>query len=774
MPASQENRQISVKSALAADVLLFSSMTTSEQLGRLSEFRIQLLSTDSDIKIGDVLGKPMCVDVELTDGGVRHFHGIVTRFCSTGWEGEYARYEAIVHPWLWLLKKSANCRIFQEKKVADIVKEVVAPYGGLVSLAVDGLTAEYPKLDYCVQYRETDFDFVCRLLEDAGIYFYFTHTDDGHTMVLADSYNTHEPIDGYDALKFSNTRSSGGLNEESVSHWTASGEIQSSSYAMNDYNFTVSGKSISGGLKSISTIAAAFEQTEYEMYDYPGAYATGDEGSVLAKARMERLHGQCELIEARSDARGLFPGGLFTLADHPRDDQNRKYLITGARYQMSGGDYGSGGDSGTNVECRFTAIGHTFPYRPSAVVAKPIVQGPQTAIVVGKAGEEIWTDEYGRIKVQFHWDRLGKDDEHSSCWVRVSQTWAGKGWGAMTIPRIGMEVIVSFLEGDPDRPLVTGCVYNSDAMPPYPLPANQTRSTFKTNSSKGGGGFNELRFEDKKGAEEIYIQAERDCNRVVKNNDTLKVGFEVAKAGNQTIDIKNNQDTTIGNDQTLTVGNDQTDHIKNDQFETIDNNQTLKVGVDCKRTIGSNEVVSIGADNTRTVGSNQAVTIGANSTVDIASNHTKTIGSNDSVTVGSNREVTVGSNASTTIGASHQVSIGSNQSTDIGGSDTLSVGSSQTIDVGSSHTLSIGTSQSISAGTSIKIEANTSIELICGGSSIKLEPTKITISSVLVEIEAKAAMKIEATGAMKIDSGALMKVSASGPLAISGAIVKIN
>ncbi len=758
MSASQEHRQISVKSALPADTLLFDAMSTSEQLGRLPEFRVQLLSEDSDVKIADVLGKPMLVEMEMTDGGNRHFHGIVTRFGSVGWDGKYAKYEAIVHPWLWLLKKSATCRIFQEKSVPDIVKEVCSAYGGLASLSISSLSGTYDPVGYCVQYRETDFDFVCRLLEDVGIYFYFTYTDSSHTMVLADSYSTHTMIEGYDGLKFTTNSRPGALYEESVSHWSASGEIQPSSYALNDYNFQKSSASTSGGLKTISTIEAGFSQTAYEMYDYPGLYAEASDGSALAKARMERLHGQCEQIEAHTDARGLYAGGLFALEDHPRAEVNRKYLITGARYQIKGGGYASGKVADANVECRFTAIGHTFPYRPLAVSRKPIVQGPQTAMVVGKAGEEIWTDEFGRIKVQFHWDRAGKEDEHSSCWVRVSQTWAGKGWGAMTVPRIGMEVIVSFLEGDPDRPLVTGCVYNSDAMPPYALPANGTRSTFKTNSSKGGGGFNELRFEDKKGAEEIYLQAERDFNRVVKNNDTLKVGFEVAKAGDQTIEIKNNQATTIGNDQTLSVGHDQTDDIKNDQLETIGNNQTLKVGVDCKRTIGNDQVVVIGND--------AKCTIGNNSVIDIGSNHTKTIGSNEGTTIGANREVTVGSNQAVSIGSNHEVTIGSNQKTDVGGSDELSIGSGQKIDVGSSQAVKIGTSQSISAGTTISIEANTSIELTCGASSIKIEPAKITISSVLIEIDAKAAAKIEA--------GAMMQVKAGGIMTIAGAMVKIN
>ena len=616
MPPSQVNRQISVKSALGDDVLLFSSMSAVEQLGRLPEFKVQMLSVRNDIKIDNVLGKPMSVEVELSnEAGVRHFQGIVTRFgCtgSTGYEGQYSTYEAVIHPWLWLLKKSSNCRIFQDETVLEIVKKVCAIYGGVVALDSAGLTGEYAKLSYCVQYRETDFDFVCRLLEDAGIYYYFTYTADAHTMVLADASNTHAPIDGYSALKFSAGAQSGGLVDESVSHWISAGEIQSNSYQLNDYNFEKSQASASGALNVVSGVSAAFAGDAYAMYDYPGLYMDKDAGKSLARARIERLHGQVEHIEARTDARGLFAGGLFTLAEHPRDDQNRKYLITGATHQIKGGDYGSGGNAEPlEFECRITAIGHEYAYRPLRTIARPLVQGPQTAFVVGKSGEEIYTDEYGRIKVHFHWDQLNPEDETSSCWMRVSQTWAGKGWGAMTVPRIGMEVIVSFLEGDPDRPLVTGCVYNSDTMPPYALPANQTRSTFKTNSSKGGEGFNELRFEDKKGAEEIFVQAERDYNRVVKNNDTLKVGFEVAKKGDQTIDIKNNQAVTIGVDQTLAVGNDRTVTVGKNETVTVDKNQIITIAVDQTLDVGGNQAESIGGDQSTTVGGKQQVDIGS-------------------------------------------------------------------------------------------------------------------------------------------------------------------
>jgi type VI secretion system secreted protein VgrG len=559
MPATQAHREASVTSALGTDVLLFSSMTGHEQLGRLFEYRVQLLSNNAGIAIDDVLGQPMTVVLDLyAEGEQRHFHGIVTRFASTGGDGEMYTYEATLHPWLWLLTRMSDCRIFQDRSVVDIVKAVCADgaYGGLAALDVGALSGDYAALPYCVQYRETDFNFVCRLLEEAGIYFYFKHDAGKHTMVLADSYGAHQLIPGYGALKYASAASAGTAAEESVAHWSAGGEIQTGEYALRDFDFEKASASTSGALLVKSLIAAPFAQPAYAMYDYPGNYTTADAGKARARGRLEGLHGQAEQIAATSNARGLFPGGLFTLAEHPREDQNRDFLVTACSYQMTGIAYSSKAGAGAaqfEYVCTFTAVGKKYPYRPLRTIAKPVVQGPQTAMVVGKAGEEIWTDKYGRIKVQFHWDRLGKEDENSSCWVRVAQSWAGKGWGGMTIPRIGMEVVVSFLEGDPDRPLVTGCVYNSDAMPPYDLPAEQTKSTFKSNSSKGGAGFNEVRFDDKKGAEEVFVHAERDFKRIVKNNDVLKVGFETADAGDQTIGIKNNQQLDIGADQKVDI-----------------------------------------------------------------------------------------------------------------------------------------------------------------------------------------------------------------------------
>jgi type VI secretion system secreted protein VgrG len=604
MAAIQANREVTVKTALADDVLLFTSMSGSEQLGRLSEYRVRMLSTDGNLKIADVLGQPMSVVFTTTeDGDVRHFNGIVTRFCSTGWSGELAAYEATVQPWLWLLTRASNCRIFQDMTVPDIVKEVCSAYGGVAALSADSLSGDYPLLPYCVQYRETDFNFVCRLLEGAGIYFYFTHDADRHTMVLADSYSAHQPIAGYEGLKFATAAlRKGEWAEESVSAWSASGAIESSKYVLNDFDFEKASSSLNGGLVATASIPAGFAQAEYELFDYPGNYSVAADGNALARGRMESRHGQCEQIDATTNARGLYPGGLFTLAEHPRDDQNRDYLVTAATYDIIGNDYSSDGGSAFAFHCHLSAIGKEHAYRPLPVTYRPVVHGPQTAMVVGKAGEEIWTDKYGRVKVQFHWDRLGHNDENSSCWVRVAQGWAGKGWGAVTVPRIGMEVVVSFLEGDPDRPLVTGCVYNSDAMPPYPLPDEQTKSTVKSNSSKGGEGFNELRFEDKKGAEEVFVHAERDFNRVVKNNDTLKVGFETADKGDQSIGIKNDQAVEIGNNQAVKIKVDQKLEVGGNQEVGIDGSQKIKVGTTIVIEAGTSIELKVGASSIKIEG----------------------------------------------------------------------------------------------------------------------------------------------------------------------------
>ena len=610
MPAfdpSQTDRSVSVHCELQDGVLLFQEMQGTEQLGRLFEYRIRLLSVKGDVRIADVLGKTMHVRLDLHADEKRYFHGVVTRFSRHGRQGSLHAYEAILRPALWLLTRSSNCRIFQEKTAVDILKEVCedAAYGGQIKLRFDtsGTPARRP---YCVQYRESDFHFVSRLLEEEGIYYYFEHTDHAHTMVLADAYGAHREAAGYETVSFHPDESRSGRNE-TVSEWSPAGQIESSIFTLNDYDFQKASSSINGGLMLKTEVPTAFGLPQYEQYDYPGRFDTSAGGDLRTRAWSESIHGQSEQFHGVTTARGLHTGALFTLEDHPDDEANQQVLITESTLAVTGQDYVSGTGAGTamSLTCRFSAVGRQHSYRPVPIHEKPVVRGPQTAMVVGKEGEEIWTDAYGRVKLRFHWDRLGKDDENSSCWVRVAQAWSGKGWGTMFIPRIGMEVVVEFLEGDPDRPLVTGCVYNSDAMPPYALPANQTRSTVKSSSSKGGAGFNEIRFEDRKGEDEIFVHAERDFNRVVMNDDTLKVGFEKKDKGDQTV--------AIHHDQSLDVGNDRKVHVASNQSVAIDKDMRTKVGNDQSLDVGAGQEIKVGTTCVIEAGTSIELRVGASS-----------------------------------------------------------------------------------------------------------------------------------------------------------------
>lgn len=640
MQPTQANRPVTVTSPLGTDVLLFRRVQCSEALGRLFELRVQLASTRADIATADVLGQPLTVTLDLEDGAKRHFHGIVTRFACLGHRDGMPAWEAIVHPALWLLTRASNCRIFQDKTALDIVKAVCgdSAYGGLVKIDASKLAAAPARRDFCVQYRESDFDFVSRLLEEEGIYYYFRHEAAAHTMVLADGYGAHASAAGYATLPFWDEQEGRRAPEKSVTRMWPAGAVQSAEYALNDYDFEQPAAVRNAGLLVKSAIAAPFVSQRFRQYDWPGRYKAAGAGESRARARMEALHGQGEQVDGSTNARGLAAGALFKLAEHPRADQNREFLVTATSLEFATSAYGSGGAQGAfEFQCAFQAVGKEHSYRPPRIAARPFVHGPQTAMVVGKAGEETWTDRHGRIKVQFHWERERHDDETSSCWVRVQQGWAGKGWGMLFIPRIGMEVVVSFLEGDPDQPLVTGCVYNADTVVPYDLPANQTRSTIRTNSSKGGGGYNELRFEDKKGAEEVYVQAEKDYNRVVKNNDTLKVGFEKKDKGDQTI--------AICHDQSLDVGNDRKVHVVNDETVKVDANQAIEIGNDRSVHVVNDESVKVDANQAIEVGKDRSVHVGKDESVKVDAHQKIDVGQTIVIEAGTSIELKVGASS---------------------------------------------------------------------------------------------------------------------------------
>ena len=648
MPHSQAGRSILIESVLGPDALLLASMEAAEYLSRPFAYEIALLSERIDIRAEDLLGTPATVSLQLPSGDRRFFNGYINRFSQDGFEGTLARYRATLVPWLWFLSRTADCRIFQDQTVPDIVKSIFREHG--FSDFEERLSGNYRSWTYCVQYRETDLDFVQRLLEHEGIYYFHEHVDGKHTLVLADNYSAHSAVSGYEEVIYFPPGQTPLRDPERIDDWRVCHEVRPGAFSQKAYDFTAPRKN----LLVRSSAAKGHALAEEEIFDFQDNYAEAGEGDGYARIRLEERQADHEIVRASGNARGLTYGGLFTLKEHPRADQNREYLIISADYRLQSDDFGSvdvAPGEGPIYRCNLTAIDARVPYRPPCITPKPVIQGPQTAIVVGKSGEEIWTDEYGRVKVQFHWDRYGKEDENSSCWVRVSHPWAGKNWGAVALPRIGQEVVVSFLEGDPDRPLITGRVYNGDCMPPYDLPANQTQSGIKSRSSKGGGGsnFNEIRMEDKSGEEELFFHAER----------------------NQTIEVEADESHWVGHDRTKKVDNDETTTIGNNRNETVGVDETIDIGANRTETVGANEDISIGANRTKSVGANEDISIGAN--------RTETVGASETVKIGASRMLEIGASESVKVGASRSEQIGASLSQQVGGSVSLTSGGPFTI-----------------------------------------------------------------------------------------------
>jgi type VI secretion system secreted protein VgrG len=572
---TQKNRELAIgKTPLGEEILLLVSMSGNEHVGRLFEYKLELVSENPQIKAEDIVGQNVTIRLKLGGDKNRYFNGYISHFTQVTAYGRLARYQATVVPWLWFLTRTADCRIYQDQKIPDIIKEVFKKHE--LKDFEDALSGSYSKKEYCVQYRETDFDFVSRLMEQEGIYYFFKHENGKHNLVLADSPSAHESYPEFDEIEY-HAADKGTKTEGCIQDWVVDTHLQPVSYALNDFDFKDTKKALEVRAKVSRKHAAA----DHEIYDYPGKYTETGDGDGYARKRIEEIQSQFEVTTGYSDCRGICPGFTFKLTDHPRDDRNGKYLITSATYKIEGNEYfSSAEESGECVyACEFTAIAADQAFRTPRSTPKPTVSGPQTAIVVGPSGEEIYTDEYGRVKVKFHWDRYSKADENSSCWIRVAQVWAGKNWGAIYTPRIGQEIIVDFLEGDPDQPIITGRVYNAQAKPPYDLPTNKTMSTLKSNSSKGGEGFNEIRFEDKKGEEQIFIHAEKNLD----------------------IRAKNDRFETVGNDRHLVVEKEKFEQVKSHRNEFVEQNHLEEIGQDRNLKVKGKEAKEVGKSLSLTV-----------------------------------------------------------------------------------------------------------------------------------------------------------------------------
>jgi type VI secretion system secreted protein VgrG len=608
---SQADRAFRVDTPLGEDELLLEGFSGAEQVSAPFQYTLEMLSKDDSIAPTDLLGQPVSVAVRLADGSDRFFHGLVNRFLQLGKSEELTSYQAEVVPWLWLLSLTQDCRIFQQRSVPDIIKEIFSKYSN-ADFEVK-LVGSYSAREYCVQYRESDLNFVSRLMEEEGIYYFFQHSAGGHKLTLVDDASMIDPCPVQSTFEVATTPDDF-LEEDVIIELQREHVVKTERVTLRDYDY----------LKPSNDLEATDgSDAGGEIYDYPGRYVELAQGESYVTLLLQERGAKQEVVRGASSCRTLTTGCSFDLTGYYLDDANQTYFVVGVSHAARGGGYRSGkpdSEYSNHFECVPTMV----PYRPPRVAKKPVVKGPQTAVVVGPSGEEIYTDSdgHGRVKVQFHWDRLGAKDENSSCWVRVSSAWAGKNWGGIHLPRIGQEVIIDHQEGDPDRPIITGRVYNADQVPPYKLPANKTQSGIKSRSSKDGtsANFNEIRMEDKKGSELLYVHAEKDKSVVIENDRT----------------------ESVGHDESISIGNDRSESVGNNESITIGKNRTESVGADESITIGANRSVSVSKNETIDVGQNRSEGVGKNEDVSVGEKRSHNVGKDDTLNVGNNLGVSAG------------------------------------------------------------------------------------------------------------------------------------
>ncbi|NNK64534.1 MAG: type VI secretion system tip protein VgrG [Gemmatimonadetes bacterium] len=674
---SQSHRPIRVDSVLGEDVLLLNGFVGTEAISRPFGFRLDLLSTDPEIDPDAVLGTAMVVSIRQHGGSERKVHGLVSRFAQQGRHEGVSTYRAEIVPWLWFLSLSADCRIFQNKDALQIVQEVFSDLGW-TDVTVR-CTRSYREREFCVQYRETHLDFVSRLLEEEGIFYFFEHTETAHTLVLADSNSVLDPCPEHHEIPL---RSGGMYADDHIATLERQDSVYTGAVALTDYDYLQPPRSLDAFLSG---------EGRGEVFEYrPRWYDAQDHGDRYARVLLERREARRKIVFGKGSCRHFLTGFTFELTGHHRDDLNREYLLTEVSYAVRGGSYSTWDSHTHDHDVSFVAIPSDVPYRPEPRTPKPRIFGSQTAEVVGKDGEEIWTDEHGRIKVQFHWDRYGEKDENSSCWVRVASRWAGKGWGEIHVPRIGQEVVVDFLEGNPDAPLVTGAVYNGDHPPPWGLPDDQTRSGVKSRSSKGGGGWNEISMDDRKGQEQVTIRAQKDMGVQVLNDQSTTVG--------------NDQSTSVANDQTISVGNDRTISVGGNRSETVSGDTSLTV-----------------ADGDRT--------------------QTVAAGKSDEYVKG-DRGVKVDGSAALTVQNSVDVSVGTGDLTVNTGAGKVTVDSTGGVHVttpadvtfNGTNVKANGTAGVLIKGAKVTVEGMAEVTLKVGPNFVKIDPTGVTIFGTIVKI----------------------------------------
>ena len=671
----QANRLAQLSTVLGENVLVLLRFDGTDHMNDLFCYKVEALSTDPNVDFNALLGTHATITYETRADGPRYFDGIVTDVEWAGPGETGIRYNLTLRPWFWLAGKRRNQRIFHHKTVVEILTELLETYSGLGSPALDNrLTQDYRVLEYTVQYRESDLAFACRLMERFAISYHFTHAQGDHSLVLTDSVDAHDDIPG-GSRAYYGADGDNVTDEERFWRWAPQRNITTGAVRLTDYNF----KTPRALMEVDRTGDATHSEGDYESFDYPGGYTSQAGGRDVVARRINEERGHDRRHRATGDVASLSAGMVLTLTgDELPGEAEGRFICLQAQHRYTSDSYGTGGAQGDkeSITGQYVFAPTSVPLAPERKTPRAIVQGPQTAAVVGDG--EIDCDAYGRILVRFHWDL--KNEFSMRC--RVSQNWAGQGWGGMVIPRIGMEVVVEFLEGDPDKPLVTGCVYNAKSMPPYGLPENKTMSVFKSQTHQGGG-FNEISFEDQKGQERIFIHAQRTHDTVVEQN----------------------RNSNIMVTDTETIGQHKITSIGKDQIETIGANDMLTVGMDTNTTIGRNVTEKIGGNVFYTVAGSQMSTYGAN------------------------LQESIGANLATDIGADHLLTIGRNAEETVNGTKTVTVGGSVTIDTGT-----------------FTVNAFKEIVLNGIGGSITIGASGVTIQSMKIDLKGMTAMSMGAPG----------------------------
>jgi type VI secretion system secreted protein VgrG len=611
----QDKRVGSFNTPLGKDVLVLVRFDATEGLSELFEFRIEALSNKPDINFDDAIGKQCTLKFKTygpnsessgigqesepsgigqgSSGSEREFSGIMVEAQWLGVGQRLYSYRLVLRPWLWLLSHSSDCRIFQDKKAHEIIEQVFKDRGFSDYEFRLEHTGDYPKLEYCVQYRETDLNFVSRLMEQHGIYYFFEHKGEKHKLILVDSKSKHEPVPGHTETTYNANVGNWTRQEERIYEWISERQFRTGKIEFNDYNYLKS----TSKLTSDQSASEHYAHSDMEVYDYPGKYKEKSEGDFYSKIRLESEQTPDHRRYANGDAISLFPGGLTTLTEHPADSQNKKYLIVRSTHTFIAQSYRSGAQATSGADAdyygTFQFMQSDKQFRAPLITPKPLIHGIQTAVVVTKdssSNEEIEVEELTEIYVRFYWMREqgDKQGKQRSCKLRVAQVWSGKKWGGQFIPRVGQEVVVEFLEGDPDRPLVVGAVYNDQYKPPYDLPSKKTIAGIKSDSTKGSGGYNELKFEDKKGSEDIVMHAEKDHDVVIKDTQTVTIGESFTSHKGPAA-----RDWTLkqGDDNLeVTAGNQKVRIAKTQQID-VDNDITITSFTKITLKVGSNQVV---------------------------------------------------------------------------------------------------------------------------------------------------------------------------------------